>query len=204
MNLNLDDIDDHLKSFKDFEELILAPLRVTKNISVNDIAKCLGWAISLERINQEIDPSGDKLINRLFIALLDNPRLSEASIHKFIPLFKETDEEKIKMEFCLKSREELKDSLFDLSVVLKSKNIKELIRSNRGDFKECFNKKDVMIELFKDLLESNNVTFNEKVNTLTKMLKKKELNDTSSQRQLLHLVKIHDPTILEKIYESIT
>ena len=195
-----------LKYLAQFEDHILAPLRSAKSISCVSVAKSIGWALTINQILCDLDldeeSKGDQLW-KVYAALLDNPRLSKSDVQQFSYLFENTSMDLEQMKYCLEGREELKAMLFDLNVVTTNRSVKELLRSNRGDFQSCKSKLDVLLEMTKDMLESK--TFmddTKKTKVITSLMEMKEFRKKSAQERLLKVVEKYNASLLEKIYES--
>ena len=195
-----------LKYLAQFEDHILAPLRSAKSISCVSVAKSIGWVLTINQILCDLDldeeSKGDQLW-KVYAALLDNPRLSKSDVQQFSYLFENTSMDLEQMKYCLEGREELKAMLFDLNVVTTNRSVKELLRSNRGDFQSCKSKLDVLLEMTKDMLESK--TFmddTKKTKVITSLMEMKEFRKKSAQERLLKVVEKYNASLLEKIYES--
>ena len=206
--------EDHLKCLTTFEDEILGPLRVAKQFSRDDIVKGLRWAVQVDLLASYLDPNDpnpEKQKERLFFTLLDNPRFSEKSILEVIPVFKETEDEDIEpLKKCLQKREILKKHLFEmnnlqdqsLNGLPQIKILKEFIRSNRGDNSGCVDNKDILMEISKDVINSN-LAIQVKVDAICHIFKKKEFNDKVSQRIFLEMIQNNEPSLLLKVYEAI-
>lgn len=195
-----------LKYLAQFEDHILAPLRSAKSISCVSVAKSIGWVLTINQILCDLDldeeSKGDQLW-KVYAALLDNPRLSKSDVQQFSYLFENTSMDLEQMKYCLEGREELKAMLFDLNVVTTNRSVKELLRSNRGDFQSCKSKLDVLLEMTKDMLESK--TFmddTKKTKVITSLMEMNEFREKSAQERLLKVVEKYNASLLEKIYES--
>ena len=199
-------LEECLKYLAQFEDHILAPLRSARSISSVSVAKSIGWALTINQILCDLDldeeSKGDQLW-KVYAALLDNPRLSKSDVQQFSYLFENTSMDLEQMKYCLEGREELKAMLFDLNVVTTNRSVKELLRSNRGDFQSCKSKLDVLLEMTKDMLESK--TFmddTKKTKVITSLMQMNEFREKSAQERLLKVVEKYNASLLEKIYES--
>ena len=205
--------EDHLKCLTTFEDEILGPLRVAKEFSRDDIVKGLRWAVQVDLLASYLDcndPNREKQKERLFFTLLDNPRFSEKSILDVIPVFEETEEDIEPMKKCLQKREILKKHLFEmnnlqdqsLNGLPQIKILKEFIRSNRGDNSGCVDNKDILMEISKDVINSN-LAIPVKIDAICHIFKKEEFNDKVSQRIFLEMIQNNEPSLLLKVYEAI-
>ena len=201
--------ENHLKCFITFQEEILAPLRVAKKISQDDIINALRWALQVNLLASYLDPNDpncENQVDNLFFTLLDNARLSEKAILEVITVFKETKGDIEPLKKCLERREIFKKHLFEMYILKDQssngfpqiKILKEFIRSNRG----CVDSKDTLLEISKDVINSN-LAIQIKVDAICHIFKKKEFNDKVSQRFFLEMVQNNDPSLLLKVFEAI-
>ena len=157
--------ENHLKCFITFQEEILAPLRVAKKISQDDIINALRWALQVNLLASYLDPNDpncENQVDNLFFTLLDNARLSEKAILEVITVFKETKGDIEPLKKCLERREIFKKHLFEMNILKDQssngfpqiKILKEFIRSNRGDNSGCVDNKDILMEISKDVINS--------------------------------------------------
>ena len=195
-----------LKYLTQFEDHILAPLRSTKSITSVNVTKSIGWALTINKMLCDLNIAEEKKEDQLwkvYGALLDNPRLSKTDIEQFKYLFENASMDLEQMKYCLEGREELKALIFDLNVVTTNRSVKELIRSNRGDFQTCKSKLDVLLQMTKDMLESKTfVDDARKIEVIKKLMEMNVLREKSAQESLLKVIQEYDNSLLAKIYES--
>ena len=196
------DCDGSLENLVLFEDRILAPLRVatSNEIPVEKMSQFVGWAKALDNLTEKMDPNFDIMqIERLFMALLDNPRLSRDDLMPFLPLFFEREKCLNNMKICIAVREDLRKAL--ISELKCDKILREFLKSDRGDFPGI---EYDSVQLYSVVLSDVLPSFEDKdeiAKFMVDILQKDEFRDASSQRTLLST--ITDDEVLRQIHRLI-
>ena len=138
------------------------------------------------------------------LALIDNPRLPNETLLKYVSLLYETDKLLSKAKLCIEQRNQIRKTLLlDFSVSKKNHPLQEFLRSDRGEHNEAQDKSDIQIILFKETLKLQNSKA-EKINTVLEFMKSDDFKSKEDLSKLLHIVQEEDIKLLDKIYETIT
>ena len=139
-----------------------------------------------------------------FSALIDNPRLSNETLLKYVSLLYETDKLLSKAKLCIEQRNQIRKTLLlDFSVSKKSQPLREFLRSDRGEHNEALDKSDIQLLLFKESFKLQN-SETEKVNIVLEFMNSDDFKSKEELSKLLNIVKEEDEKLLDKIYERIT
>ena len=80
--------DEPLEMIAKFEDKCLKPLRVAKckDINMKKMTEVVDWAKLVDKLSSRMDSTFMKQTDRLFLALIDNPRLTSETLLKYVPL----------------------------------------------------------------------------------------------------------------------
>ena len=143
--------DEPLEMIAKFEDKCLKPLRVCKckDINMTKMVEIVNWAKLIDKLSSRMDTTFMKQTDRLFLALIDNPRLQSQTLFQFVPLLYETEKLVSKARLCLDQRDQIRKVLLqDFSVTKTNTILREFLRSDRGEHDiEAVDKIDIQILL---------------------------------------------------------
>lgn len=124
-------LDEPLEMIRKFQDQILTPLRVAgfKDLNSRKMKECIDWAKLVDKLTARLSPDDMNQTERLFLALIDNPRLPAHTISNYIALIFEAEKQANNAKICLEEREEVrKFLLMNFSEAKKNRVLKEFIR----------------------------------------------------------------------------
>ena len=207
--MDLSTLDEPLEMIMKFEDQVLAPLRVMslKDLGHGEkISKSVDWPKLIDKLAGRFQGSNDlRQIDRVFLALLDNPRLSKEVIYKYLPEIYGSEKVINNAKLCLEQRDEVKSELFSpskLSVIKSSKALKELLRSDRGEISNEDTDLDIQIVLLVENLKYVQDR-DEKERILKEFLHNcPDLVTKPDFYKLFHAIEQIDKTLLETIVQD--
>jgi hypothetical protein len=210
MDFNLSE--DCLNTISTFEEKVLAPLRVStrRDFNIDKLSQMVGWAKSLDNLMTKLDPNQPRQVDRLFMALIDNIRLSHETLEPFLTLFFDSPKKLSDMKLCLCQREKMRKLLLlNFNVAKRHPVLRDFIRSDREppqqqrNHLKCQTKVELYCTVIADVLPGLCST-NEQVKVLKEIMDLPVFDQGSAQRTLLATVSQLDngQCIVEQLYEN--
>ena len=194
--------DEPVQMVANFEDKVLSGLRVAavKDVHSKKIKKYVEWAKLMDKLIGQIDSVSAtmKQVDRLFLALIDNPRLGKEVILPFLPLIYDTEKLVNNAKLCLEQREDVRrDLLLNFPEACKTEGLRELLKSDRGEYSDI----DINLVLFQESLLRKDC---DKIVVIKRFLQRPDVKTEKDIRKALDVVKQIDATLLEKVHKSIT
>ena len=159
------------------------------------LCRVVGQAISIGKALRDFkDYYGMNHRDQVFLALLDNPRLSKSFIVKNVHFIYEKEKVVKKAKRCVLQREQVLAQLRRLPPY-SLKEIKPLLRSHVGNFESNDCPQDVKLAVFKANL-SRQDSMQKKLEVIQAMMKDYHFVDKANLRRLLECVQEEDPDLL--------
>jgi hypothetical protein len=196
--------DEPLEMIAKFEDKCLKPLRVAKckDINMKKITEVVDWAKLVDKLSSRMDSTFMKQTDRLFLALIDNPRLTFETLLKYVPLLYETEKLLNKAKICIEQRDQIRKTLLlDFSVTKSNQFLREFLRSDRGEYADITEKIDIKLIILQETLKTLKYQ-DQKVKIILEFMNSDDFQTKEELTKVLSVVKDEDPILLEKIYET--
>lgn len=205
--MELEMFEEPLQMLVKFEDQVLAPSRVAtiKDLTMEKVQKNVEWAKLLDQLSIKMDAKNETLkhLDRLFLALLDNPRLPGELLKQYIPcIYADNDKLINNAQLCLEQRDFVRKELLTDFLHYSKENValRELLRSDRGEYSKSQSKVDVRLALLKETLLSTKMKSSDKMDLIQKQLKSPDFKSNQDLRQLLTMVEEINANWLKELY----
>lgn len=199
-------LEEPLEMLAKFQDQILAPLRIApmKTLTLKKIQKSTETAKLLDQLGVKMKSKNDDLkhLDRLFLALIDNPRLPKEVLKQYVSIiYADNDKLATKALQCLEQRDQVRKELLTEFLKYSKENVglHELLRSDRGEFPRCQSKADVKTVLLQEALMSSKMSSSEQVDWICQELKSPEFKSHQDLCKLMAKVQQIKPELLKDV-----
>ena len=138
-----------------------------------------------------------------------------ALLHKIAPNYKfsnknvlfwtlvyETEKLVNKAKICIEQRDQIRKTLLlDFSVTKSNPFLREFLRSDRGEYADITEKIDIKLVILQETLKTLKYQ-DQKVEIILEFMNSDDFQTKEELTKVLSVVKDEDPTLLEKIYDT--
>ena len=182
-----------------FENHSLAWLRAADYFDISDskMSRLVKQAYAIEKLLEDVEDYQTRhYVDQVFLALLDNPRLTKIDLSRYISLIYQKRSAAKRAGKYYRRRQKMWTTL--RKVPMKDESIKNFICSRVGNFERC----DTISSIKSAVLKTNLAMMKsdmEKLDAIRNLMADENFQEKKSLKMLLELVRDHDSDLLTRL-----